>query len=169
MILYSCLKVALQLKRWRAAIKVFVCFMFIMCDFVNCTFTSYPFTCYYFLLQISIGSFWKVPFYVVEQTEETTDNPNVSVSGAPQSKAEAINSSTSCTSSKTLVTCSLPSDVHFKLIDDLFPDTDINEVHHHLLCINRNCTGFSKAEKNRQSHLKGKKTITISNMNSQLS
>jgi hypothetical protein len=65
--------------------------------------------------------------------------------------------------------CSLPSDVHFKLIDDLFPNTDINEVHHHLFCINRNCTGFSKAEKNRQSHLKEKKTITISNMNSQLS
>jgi hypothetical protein len=38
----------------------------------------------------------------------------------------------------------------------LFPNTDINEVHHHLFCINRNCTGFSKAEKNRQSHLKEK-------------
>ena len=98
-----------------------------------------------------------------------TDNPNVSVTGVPQSKPEATKSSTSCTSSKTLVTCSLPSDVHFKLIDNLFPDTDINEVHPQLLCINRNCTGFSKAEKNRQSHLKEKKTITISNMNSQLS
>ena len=63
----------------------------------------------------------------------------------------------------------LKENVHFKLIDDLFPDTDINEVHHHLLCINRNCTRFSKAEKNRQSHLKGKKNIIISNMNSQLS
>ena len=98
----------------------------------------------------------KGTFYVVEQTEETTDNPNVSVTGAPQSKPEATKSSTSCTSSKTLVTCSLPSDVHFKLIDNLFPDTDINEVHHHLLCINQNCTGFSKVEKNRQSHLKEK-------------
>ena len=90
----------------------------------------------------------KGTFYVVEQTEETTDNPNVSVTGVPQSKPEATKSSTSCTSSKTLVTCSLPSDVHFKLIDNLFPDTDINEVHPQLLCINRNCTGFSKAKKN---------------------
>jgi hypothetical protein len=49
-ILYLCLKVPLQLKRWRVAIKVLVCFMFIMCDFVNCTFTPYPFTGYYFLL-----------------------------------------------------------------------------------------------------------------------